>query len=114
MKQLIDELLSHATNANMNFIKELSEYIIENKINDINDLKDNYNIAKLFNRINLSINKWDELNVSQTKELYSLKHDFNNQNEEEQIKRIIKMHAILDFELVYKFVTYNMIINDEL
>ena len=40
MRELIDELMKHPTNKNINFIKELSEYIIENKISNIEDLKD--------------------------------------------------------------------------
>lgn len=114
MRELIDELMKHPTNKNMNFIKELSEYIIENKISNIEDLKDLYDINKLFNRINNSINKWDELNVTETKELYTLKHEFDKQIEEEKIKRIIKIHALLDFELVFKYQTYKMIVNDEI
>ena len=47
-------------------------------------------------------------------ELYTLKHEFDKQIEEEKIKRIIKIHALLDFELVFKYQTYKMIVNDEI
>ncbi len=114
MKELIDNLLPHTNNRNIVFIHDLTDFIIENNITTLDGLKDEYDIQKLFKRVNESINKEDELNVSEYNELINLKHNFNDLEETEQIKRLIKLHALLEFELIFKYHTYNMILNDEI
>ncbi len=114
MKELIDELLKHPTNKNINFIEELYDYISENKISNINQLKDNTDIDMVYNRIQTTFCAWDNLSTEETREMYQLQYDFEKQEELEKIKRLIRMHSIFKFELIFKYETYCMIINDEI
>ena len=114
MKNLIDNLMMHANNKNMSLIEELTEFILENKVNSIEQLKDTNDADKLFNRIKKSLTRWDYLLADEVEELYKLESGFEKLEISEKIKRLIKMHLLLDYELIYKYETYNMIINNEL
>lgn len=114
MRELIDELLKHPTNRNMQYINDLTSFIIDNKIENKDMLKDDTKIVDAYNRINKSFTVWDELTILETDEVFKLLHDFQSQSDQEKIKRLITIYAIFNYELIFKYETYNLIINDEL
>ena len=114
MKNLIDNLMMHANNKNMSLIEELTKFIIKNKIDNANQLKDTNDVDKLFNRIKKSLTRWDYLLPDEVEELYKLESGFEKLENNEKIKRLIKIHLLLNYELIYKYETYNMIVNNEL
>ena len=119
---LIKELQKHVTNENIDYIDELAEIIIRDKINSIDDLKQ-YELGSKTREeiINDSIKlideypyEYDGLLKSEIDTLKSTRALINSDNEETKLINLIKYYMITNRDNPLPYITYLFIIDDKL
>lgn len=122
MKEMIDNILEHSNDSNMNYSDYFVNLIIDNKINSIDEL-DNYEkyeeldtkLANAYKRVKKNLYKYDSLDYKESLKLDELLNEYSSlENNEDKIKYIIKMFNILSYDPIFYKQTYYMIINEEI
>lgn len=122
MKELIDNLLNHTTDFNVDVSDYLINKIIDNRINNLEELDSceikidiSEKLEKAYIKVKKNIYKHDMLDYKTTLEIEKLESEYKElNNEHEKVKYIIKMFNILKYEPIFYVQTYSMIINNEL
>lgn len=127
---LIDNLIKHATSENLSIIDDISDTIIEYKVNDIQDLANleeylfqidgkkmdqTEKIDCCINIINSNKTYLDDLNYEKSIEIINLKNKLKEEkNESNKIILIIKIFSIMNITIPFVKEAYNFIMSDKL